>query len=78
MPEERREIQAAELVTVTLVLLVLQALLDLPDRLLPMTDSEAMMIIPGIIQVLKERKEIVDLQGVLKFQVTGRPLTFTR
>lgn len=66
-----------ELDTVTLVLPVLQAPLDHLDLLFPSTDSEDMRITPGITQLLKERKVIVDHREHLKFQVSGQPLTST-
>lgn len=62
---------------VTLVLQVHRAPLDPLDLLLPSTDSEDMRITRGIIQLLKERKVIVDYLGHLKFEVSGQPLTFT-
>lgn len=76
-PEERREIQALVLDIVTLVLQVHRAPLDLPDPLFPFKEGEDMTITPGITQLLKEKKVIVDYQAYLKFQVTGQTLTFT-
>lgn len=60
---------------VTLALQVHQAPLDLLDLLFP--SAEDTRISQGIIQLLKERKVIVDHRGHLKFKVSGQPLTFT-
>lgn len=71
--KEREETQALGLDIVTQVLQVHQDPLDLLDLLI-MTDKADMT--PGIIQLLKERKVILDHQERLKFQAMGR-LTFT-
>lgn len=62
---------------VTLVLQVHRAPLDLQDLLLPQTSSHHLRIIPGITQLLKERKVIEDHRGHLTLQVPDQPLTFT-